>query len=341
MTNKPFQLIILLITGLFLIVGCRVSVTPVKTHCKDWDDLTTEEQIFIESTSKELLQNISESNFDEVWSQSHPLLQKQLSKEQFTQAMKDFRLRLGEAEGIEIVDGRFATIDGAKTANRNIICGGVSVEEPNHLRIQVQIPTERVAIAILRVPGEPIERQVSIQLAEDNGMYKIAGLNITSAIYKGKDATHYAEIGAGWIDEGKHLAGYLAYAMAQNLSHRGGFLQTGQNIILTEKFLSLNRDEKIQNNLGNWKVDGNNYQIVRVSLIETLGDISPHIAYISNENLDEKVTSVEAHQLMQFVEEEHPELSEEFDAILFEAFSEMPTDPNKSYPSYRVPIYFE
>ncbi len=235
MTNKRFQLIILLITGLFLIVGCGVSIGPFVTHCKDWDDLTTEEQNSIESISKELLQNISEGNFDEVWSQTHPSLQEQFSKEQFTQAMTDVQLRLEEAEGIELVDGRLATIDGVKTANKNIICGLIPVEEPSHLRVQVQVPTEKVAIAVLGVPGEPLEREVSIQLAQDNKMYKVAGLNITSANYKGKDATHYAEVGEEWIGERKYLPGYLAYAMAQNLSHRGGFLQTGQNVTLTEK----------------------------------------------------------------------------------------------------------
>ncbi len=342
MISKRFQLITLLITGLFLIVGCGVSVDPSVTHCKDWDDLTTEEQDAIESTSIEILQSVSEGNFDGVWSQTHPALQKQFSKEQFVQqVVTDVQLKLGEVGGIELVDGRLATIGRAKIANKSIICGLVPVEEPSHLRVQVQVPTEKVAIAILRVPGKPIEREVSVQLAQDNGTYKIAGLNITSAIYKGKDATYYAQNGKKWIDEGKYLPGYLAYAMAQNLSHRGGFLQTGQNVILTEKFQSFNQNEKIQNGLSNWKVDGKDHQIIRVGLTETLDDISPRIAYVSNEELDEEVTSVEAHQLMRFIEVEYPELREEFEGILFGAFSEMPTGPNKSYSIYWVPTFFE
>ncbi len=341
MIKKRFLFIALLAATLFSIAGCGASVGPFVTHCKDWDDLTTEEQNTIETTSKEILQNISEGNFDEIWSLTHTSLQRELTKEQFTTAMEDVQVRLNETVEEELVDGRLVTIEGAKSATMNVICGLIPVEEPSHLRVQVQVPTRKAAIAILKVPGEPIERTVSIQLAEENGIYKITGLNISTAVYGGKDADYYAEVGEKWIDEGKYLSGYLAYALAQNLSYRGNFLQTGQNIIISEKFASLNEDERVQNSLRNWQVNGENYQIVRVGLIETMNDISPHIAYVSNKKLDKEEVSAEARQLMQYIQTKYPELKEEFDAVLFEAFSEMPTDPNKSYPSFRVPLHFE
>lgn len=48
----------------------------------------------------------------------------------------------------------------------------------------------------------------------------------------------------------------------------------------------------------------------------------------------------EARTLMAHLEEEHPELAEEFDAVLFEAYADVPDDPKRQYERYRVPLPF-
>ena len=52
-------------------------------------------------------------------------------------------------------------------------------------------------------------------------------------------------------------------------------------------------------------------------------------------------TDLEASSLMDYLEKKYPELNAEFDAVLFQAYSETPSDPHRSYPVFRVPKQFK
>jgi len=199
---------------------------------------------------------------------------------------------------------------------------------------------EKIAITIVEIPSQPIGRVLSLMMSEHDSSLKIVQFNLTSRIYNGKTAKYYENIANKWISNGEVLSGYLAYAMNFRLNFLGPSMQTGKFINARKRLSNLLNDKELKKSLKSWRLQSGEYKIFGIDLIETLNDISPRVRYLSMKKLGAETTPIEATALMKYFKMRCPELGNEFDAVLFEAYSKVPSDSNKNYPIYRVPLPF-
>ncbi len=334
-------LLLLCSIGLFSLFFFNfVNFQPFATSCLDWNDIDPSERAIIEEESLDVLKLLASGQARKVWDNSHPSLQSEVTKEQFEASTRELSNLLTSVDNAKLSDGRLITLYSTNTAKTIVVCGLLDANSPTHLRVQTLVGGSKFAIAQVNLPGEPFGRVTSIQMAEDEGSFKLVSLEIQIRNYKGKNAEYYEKLGDRWAGQKKLLEAYLAYQFGAELSDLGSFLQTGQNLRLKNKAQEIVADKTLQDSVKSWNVDGKDYRIINVTLLATLGDINMHVKYLSYEDLDPMGTKQEATKLMKYVEREYPDLGMEFDGVLFEAFNVLPTDPNGVYSTYRVPIDF-
>jgi hypothetical protein len=334
-------ILLLCIIGLFSLSFFNfANFQPFATSCLDWNDIDPNEEVIIEKESLDILKLLASGQANKVWDNSHPTLQSEVTKEQFEASIRELSNLLTGVDKAKLSDGRLITLYSTNTAKTNVVCGLLDTNSPTHLGVQTLVGGNKFAIAQVNLPAEPFGRVASIQMAEDEGNFKLVTLEIQIHDYKGKNAEYYEKLGDKWADQKKLLEAYLAYQFGAELSNLGSFLQTGQNIRLNNKAQEVVTDKILQDAVKSWNVDDKDYRIINVALLATLGDINMYVKYLSYEDLDPTGTKKEAMMLMKYIEQEYPDLGTEFDGVVLEAFNVLPTDPNKAYSTYRVPINF-
>lgn len=341
--NKLFRCI-LLTTIVISIVGCGTITSPEANtpNCQNWDDISPETQNTIQTTAFTILQNLANGQLDRVWEAAHPFLQEAITQQAFIKNMEEIESYLpSDISDAKFIDGRLITLTTEETSKTfNVVCGSESIDDLSYLKVKITVPVETTVVAMIYVPDEQVGRTLSLKLAEDNNQFKIFGIDFTSTQYKNKEAMYYAELGEQWLAEDRTLSGYIASILALNLSYLSTFLQDGENARLSEMVMPLSEDLSIQSKYSTWRVGDTVYNIHYVGLIVTFNDIFPHIMYISYTDLTEETTPPEAELLLEYLNQNYPELGTIFDGVLFEAYQKAPTDPNKNYPYYREFLKF-
>lgn len=328
-------------TGLFILIFFNfINFRPFAVSCLDSNDIDHKDRISIEAEAIEILKLIASEQSDQVWNNSHPAFREEITEEQSIALGRELSRMLVNVDKAKLFDTRLVTLHSTDTSKTNVVCGLLDTDSPTHLKVQTLINGSKFAITQIKLPDKPFGRTVSIQMAEHEGKFKLVSLETSLYDYKGKQAEYYEQLGDKWVDQEKLLEGYLAYQFGTALSHRGSFLQTGQDIRLNKKVKELSANNKLQDELKNWTVNGTDYRIILVGLLTTLGDANMYVKYLSYKDLESAGTEQEAALLMKYVEEEYPDLSTEFDGVLFEAFNVLPRNPNEVYSTYRVPINF-
>lgn len=334
-------LLLLCIISLFSLFFFNfVNFQPFATSCLDWNDIDANERMAIEEDALTVLKLLASGQANKVWDNSHPALKSEVTKEQFEASTGALSNLLTTVDKAKLFDGRLITLYSTNTAKTTIVCGLLDTNSPTHLKVQTLIGGNKFAITQVILPGEPFGRVASIQMAEDGGTFKLVSLEIQIHDYKGKNAEYYEKLGDKWADQKKLLEAYSAYQFGAELSNLGSFLQTGQNVRLSDKAQKVVANPALQDSVKNWNVDGKDYRIINVTLLATLGDINLYVKYLSYKDLDPTGTQQEAMMLMKYMEQEYPDLGTEFDGVLFEAFNVLPKDPKGVYSTYRVPINF-
>ncbi|CAB1056742.1 hypothetical protein D1BOALGB6SA_1481 [Olavius sp. associated proteobacterium Delta 1] len=308
--------------------------------CKDWHEIDVDQKQEIESTSNSMLEMLLSNEGNKLWNLTHPATQKAITKPAYITSVENVHNRLSGINNAKLADGRLISVVGHKSSPGQVICGSVDQNSPEHLRIVTFPSMKKIVATITEIPSQPIGRVVSLMMAEHNSRLKLVHFMITSRSYHGKLAEYYEKIANNWISKGEIISGYLAYAMDYRLNYLGPNIQTGKFINARERLTNLLKDKELKNSLKSWTLPDGKYQIFGIDLIETLNDISPRVRYLSMKKLGADTTPIEATALMTYFKEKCPELGKEFDAVLFEAYSEIPSDPNKNYQTYRVPLSF-
>ncbi len=304
------------------------------------DELRPDERNSIKSTCLQILEELSSEKGGMVWGKSHLVFKEAITEKQvfeLSKATKSMNLRLNNAELITAYLIRFV---GNLKMNRAVVCGSADPDNPEHLVVNTVPGNQKVVLAIFSIPSQPLTRTAAIRLAEDKGRFKLTRFDIRASGYNGKDAKHYEKLASRWIAEDKFLPGYLGYSMAWYLSRLSPDIQTSQNNRLTRKLERLQNNSKLLDELSVWKLQHKGYAIFKITLMEVTNEIFPVVLYLSYQNLEPQATESEASHLMDYVKDKYPELEEEFEYILFQAYLENPSDPKKLYQCYRVPLAF-
>ncbi len=307
--------------------------------CNDWDELSTDEINKIKSASNEILSNMKNNKMNLAWAQCHDIFKQATPKAQFMMLGLNIRQRLTSIDSLEFDDGRLMTITGDLGFPQQMVCGSVNEDDPNHVKFPVQPGIEKTALIIYKIPTEPISRRVILILGSDeNDEYKLIFFNFSPYKYQGRESKYFLEISNKLTDEKSIFSKYLCYQISYLLSAAGSSVQYQRSNAIMKKISEIETDKNFQSKFQNWTINNESYRIYKITFIETLKDISPVVYYLSKHKLSEKSTIPEAKNLLPKFKSMFPEIINEFDAVLFQAYSEDPIDPQKQYPIYRVPL---
>ncbi|MGB8644594.1 MAG: hypothetical protein WCF84_05105 [Anaerolineae bacterium] len=289
----------------------------------------------------DILKQIAASQFAQVWANAHSQLKKTVAQQDFEKQSQDVQLRLRSLEQAQLVDARLIEFSSVGGQSAQVACGSVDPKAPNYLQVQVVPGSLRQAVALVELPHEPMRYVASLQLAEEAGVFKLAGLTMNPSSYKGKAAKDYAQSAEDMLGQHKLLSAYVDSATAALLARLGPTLHSSQEIQLNARYAEIEKNQELKPELTSWQVKGTDYQIVRIGLTSTLDDLVPTVLYLSHQKLSENPITVEATSMMEYVRGKYPELGLQFVAVLFQAYNEIPSDPNHTYAYYRVPIFFQ
>ncbi|PKM85932.1 MAG: hypothetical protein CVU87_13810 [Firmicutes bacterium HGW-Firmicutes-12] len=171
---------------------------------------------------------------------------------------------------------------------------------------------------------------------KENGNWKLYSVNCGDYTYQGLSAIDYFQKAKTLYDKEYKIPAYLYMNLGTKLLRPAVFLQYKKQSEFDEFYKKLCNDlnkslifpiemNNVISNPGIWNFNSSN----------TIEGIVPIIIYKSNIGLSNEIgLKDEANEMKLSIDKLLPGISESFEYICFQAYSEYPKDPNKQYPNF-------
>lgn len=283
---------------------------------------------------------VRDGRLDDVWGALHPQARQEDKKPAFMEALHTMQTRLQPADAdasvraLHVVEVRGGANDLAR-----VICEGTNGTEG--FTMLSSVGGEDLAVITLHTAGEPFGLATTVQLRMSGDTWRLVGIQVNPTSYNGKDAAQWEALADAHWRADKPVPAYFALGVAQTLSTRGGSISTASKDRINEKLEGLRNDKGFAEDTRAWRVDDQRYDLAGVSLASTLSDISPVIKYVSRGGLERETLEREADILVAHVRKTYPDLADHFDAVVFEAYAEPPTEAGRSYDAFRLARFLD
>jgi hypothetical protein len=307
----------------------------IAVQCQSGEAIDASLRAALEQQARVFHRALREGRTDALWDGLHPQARREDQREPFMQALEamEGRLQGTTAEpaiaGVHLVDLR-----GGTNSLARVQCG--QDDDPERFTLLVNAGDEDVAVVLLQASGGQTEHAVTVQLRRRGQRWHLLGIQVNPTAYRGNGAAAYEALADLAMSQKKVVTAYLLLGLAQTLSDRGASLSSATHERIEEKLAAIARDRLFMAELGVWTLGDAQFRIEGLSLVATQNDISPVIKYVSPQGLVEELLGRDADVLVSEVRRRFPELAAHFDAVVFEAYAEPPTEPGKSYQAYRV-----
>jgi hypothetical protein len=304
-------------------------------QCQSGETIDASLRAALEEQARTFHRSLREGRTDALWDGLHPQARREDQREPFMQALEamEGRLQGTTAEpaiaGVHLVDLR-----GGTNSLARVQCG--ADDDPERFTLLVNAGDEDVAVVVLQASGSQTEHAVTVQLRRRGQQWHLLGIQVNPTAYRGNGAAAYETLADLAMSQKKVVTAYLLLGLAQTLSDRGASISSATHERIEEKLAAIARDRLFMAELGVWRLGDAQFRIEGLSLVATQNDISPVIKYVSPQGLVEDLLGRDADVLVAEVRRRFPELAAHFDAVVFEAYAEPPTEPGKSYQAYRV-----
>ena len=347
--------------ALILATGCQTAAEEVpaadaKTRAQAIEDAAVPAKIAvgcvggdaIEPSTRAAIVSAAEGAFAQVraadleglWNGLHPQAQRAGQQEAFAKAIQAAAQRLSDARGEpELEHVHFVDVKGGASDLAKVRCG--EENDPTSFELVANAGNEDLAVVTFLSDGDPFAFATTLQLRRRGEQWRLLGVQAGLASYRGKGPDAFEELGERLAKEQKIVAGYLALAVAAQLGARGSAIKTRRQARIEQKLQSMESSELLKAEIGPLTLDGKTYEIVGFAVASTQSDLSPVIKYVTPGGLIREVLDGEADQLLAHAKTRWPDLATTFDAVVFEAYAEAPTEPNREYDAYRVARYFD
>jgi hypothetical protein len=338
----------LLALALVLVGGCSFTCESERQGgeagaspptCLGTDEIDPARRDAVVGEARRIVDLVRQGALSRALATVHPLADTEDLRKAMARALRRIQRRL-EAPGgeVELEDLWLVGRAGRHPTVRTVACGAVALGDPRHVSVTAALGNAETAFVALRVPGEPIGHTITVHLRELGDGWKLMGLHATPSTYMGRTAAEVERIAADHMAAGRLLPAYLGYGLAHALSTRTPSYVTARNIRTSKILETMKNDPAFAENIDVLKVAGESYDIHDVGLITTRDEFGPWIRYVTHGPLVKEHVEPEAALLLEHLRTTHPELDDLFDTVLFEAYAEAPTNPSKSYQSWRVPL---
>jgi hypothetical protein len=318
------------------------SSRTIAVQCTSDDAIEAPVRAAVVQQARSLYGALHEGKPEALWDALHPQARKDDQRQPFMEALTAVAGRLEGAPaepGVERV--HFVDLRGGTNALARVQCGAEDDDE--RFTLLLNAGDEDVAVVVMRTPqaAEPgrvaaDSLAITVQLRRRGERWHLLGVQVNPATYRGKDAGAYEALADLAMSQKKVVVAYLMLGLAQTLSDRGASITSATHARIEEKLAAIARDRLLPPELGTWTVGDAHFRIEGLSLVSTRRDISPVIKYVSPQGLVEELLDRDADVLVQEVRQRFPELEHHFDAVVFEAYAEAPTEPGRSYQAYRL-----
>lgn len=294
----------------------------------------------VEGQARALQQALREGKTDRLWDELHPQARRDDQRQPFMDALTAMADRLrgtsGEPslESVHVVD-----LQGGANDLARVQCG--ATDDPRRFTLMVNAGGENVAVVVLRAREGDTELAITVQLRQRGEHWHLLGIQVNPASWRGKDAAAWEMKADVYMAQQKVVLGYLLLGLAQTLSDRGASVASAMHERIEGKLAAIQRDQLFTAETGVWTVGDARFRIDGLSLVATRRDISPVVKYVSPQGLVEDLLDRDADALVEEVRRRFPELAEHFDAVVFEAHAEAPSQPGQSYQAYRLVRYLD
>lgn len=308
--------------------------------CSGLDELPDNDQKDLHQISDRHIKLLKSGSYEALYENSHPQFKQNITREQFQKVLQTVSPRIELTSEIEFTDAnRLNFVSGKPLKGKPVICGSVEPTDESH-RVIYPVAGITNQLLLYHIAHHPtIERILTLQFGQDGKEYKLLRFNMNVTKFNRKDADHFEKTADFWLAKKQYISSILAYSTALRFSTPGNTIATAGTIRIKEKIAALSKDENVKRKLLYRIADGHDYKIIRYDTIETVNEVAPTIVYLTNYDLGQELEiKNEAQLLLDHLKTHTPELGDHFDTILFQAFKEIPTSPQKEYQSYRVAL---
>lgn len=309
--------------------------TPIAVQCRSGRTIDAAIREAVEARAQALHDDLRAGRLDAVWEQLHPQARRDDQRQPFMEALAAMRERLEGTEGTPALESvHVVDLEGGTNDLARVQCG--EDDDPRRFSLMVNAGGEDVAVVVLRAKERARELAVTVQLRRRGERWHLLGIQVNPATYRGKDAAAVEMEADVYMAHKKVVVGYLLLGLAQTLSDRGASVTSAMHTRIEDKLAAIQRDRLFTAELGTWTLGEARFRIDGLSLVATQRDISPVIKYQSPQGLVEELLDRDADALIEEVRRRFPELAEHFDAVVFEAYADIPSQPGQSYQAYRL-----
>jgi len=311
----------------------------IAVSCESDGNIAAEPRAEIEAHARTLHKALREGQLDVLWDDLHPQARRDDQRKPFMGALAAMQLRLQDQDDEPEID-RVLRVDvsGGVNSLAQVQCGEPNADDAVHLVINAG--DEDVAVVILR-SGAATSFATTIQLRRRGERWRLLGIQVNPSHYRGKSAAAYEIAADVYMRQQKVVAAFFLLGVAQTLSDRGASVESSLHLRIEEKLAGIEQDQLFAAETGTWTLGDDRFDIEGLSLVSNHKDISPVIKYLSPQGLVRDLLDRDADKLIAEIKRRFPELQRHFDAVVFEAYADVPNEPGKSYQAYRVVRYFD
>lgn len=318
------------------------AAVPAKiaVGCVGGDAIEASKRETIVTTAEAVFAQVRAGDLEGLWNGLHPQAQRAGQQDAFAQAITAAAQRLADARGEPLIEHvHYVDVRGGASDLAKVRCG--EQDDPTSFELVANAGNEDLAVVTFISDGDPFAFATTLQLRHRAGQWRLLGVQAGLARYRGKGPEDFETLGERFAREQKVVPGYLALAVAAQLATRGSAIKTRRQSRIEQKLQAMEGSELLKAEIGPLLLDGKTYDILGFAVASTQSDLSPVIKYVSPGGLIREVLDGEADRLLAHVKERWPDLAKNFDAVVFEAYAEAPTEPNREYDAYRIARYFD
>lgn len=313
--------------------------SKIAVACQGADALEPAVRDAVETTARAHLGSLRGGDLEALWQALHPQARSEDGKDAFVESLAAMQQRLtATAEDAELEQLWVVDVSGGVNDLARVACG--EGDAPT-LQMMANVGGEDIAVVTLLGKGEPFTQATTVQLRKRGDVWRLVGIQVNPAQYRGKGAVEFFALANDYAKAQKAIPSYLMLGIAQTLATRGAALRTPLEEKIGAALQVLQRDQLFAAETGEWEVGGDTFDIQGVSLAATQGDLSAVVKYVNERGLVRELLGRDADKLMDHVRTQYPELGEHFDAVVFEAYAQKPTEPGKQYEAYRIARFFD
>jgi hypothetical protein len=312
----------------------------IAVGCVGGDAIDAAVRESILATARAAFDHVRAGDLEALWAGLHPQAQRAGQQDAFAEAIRAAAARLEGAQGEPSIESvHFVDVRGGASDLAKVQCG--DAKDPAAFELVANAGNEDVAVVTFVSDGDPFAFATTLQLRKRGQQWRLLGVQAGLARYRGKGAEEFEQLGDALAKQQKIVPGYLALAVAQQLAARGSAIKSHRHARIEEKLAAMEGSELLKAEIGPLQVGGKTYEIAGFAVASTKSDLSPVIKYVTPGGLIREVLDGEADQLLAHVSTRWPELRDTFDAVVFEAYAEAPTEPGREYEAYRIARYFD